>query len=233
MCMAVRGALGLRGTAAMGGPRPAVGVDHARRREEMLDRLADAVESSLDLSQLLPTVRPTPSRWGESRARAFMKELILGGVRSGKSRSPSNGRDSGLQVVYIATAIAALDTELDNASGASRAPSRTWTVVENRGTGRCAARPRLAAALPGRGMPDAVLTNLLCTAAERFERERLSLLDTLPHLRARSFWSATRPASRHTAGALSRRFVDASGEYIKAGAICDRVTLAVAGLPFP
>jgi adenosylcobyric acid synthase len=29
-------------------------LDHARRREQMLDRLADAVESSLDLSQLLP-----------------------------------------------------------------------------------------------------------------------------------------------------------------------------------
>jgi adenosylcobyric acid synthase len=34
-----------------------LGVDHAQRREEMLDRLADAVESSLDLSRLLPTVR--------------------------------------------------------------------------------------------------------------------------------------------------------------------------------
>jgi adenosylcobyric acid synthase len=29
-------------------------LDHARRREQMLDRLADAVESSLDLSRLLP-----------------------------------------------------------------------------------------------------------------------------------------------------------------------------------
>jgi len=41
-----------------GGLAAPLGVDHAQRREEMLDRLADAVESSLDLSRLLPKVRP-------------------------------------------------------------------------------------------------------------------------------------------------------------------------------
>jgi adenosylcobyric acid synthase len=34
-------------------------LDHTRRREEMLDCLADTVESSLDLSRLLPWVRPS------------------------------------------------------------------------------------------------------------------------------------------------------------------------------
>ena len=52
--------------AGLGVPLP---VDHARRREEMLDRLADTVESSLDLSQLLPTVRPTAHHAAVSRAR--------------------------------------------------------------------------------------------------------------------------------------------------------------------
>lgn len=37
--------------AGLAAPLP---LDHARRREQMLDRLADAVESSLDLSRLLP-----------------------------------------------------------------------------------------------------------------------------------------------------------------------------------
>jgi len=32
-------------------------VDHARRREQMLERLADTVESSLELSRLLPRMR--------------------------------------------------------------------------------------------------------------------------------------------------------------------------------
>lgn len=44
-------------------------VDHARRREEMLDRLADTVESSLDLSQLLPTVRPAAPAVSRARGR--------------------------------------------------------------------------------------------------------------------------------------------------------------------
>jgi adenosylcobyric acid synthase len=37
-------------------------IDHAARREEALDRLADAVESSCDLRDLLPTAEPTLSR---------------------------------------------------------------------------------------------------------------------------------------------------------------------------
>ena len=46
-----------------------LGLDHARRREEMLDRLADAVETSLDISRLLPKVRPAAPRAAVSRTR--------------------------------------------------------------------------------------------------------------------------------------------------------------------
>ena len=44
-------------------------LDHARRREEMLDGLAVAVESALDLSRLLPKVRAGTTRAALSRVR--------------------------------------------------------------------------------------------------------------------------------------------------------------------
>lgn len=45
-------------------------LDHARRREEMLDRLADALENSLDISRLLPKVRPAATHAAVSRAQS-------------------------------------------------------------------------------------------------------------------------------------------------------------------
>jgi adenosylcobyric acid synthase len=44
-------------------------IDHARQREQTLDRLADALERSLDLSRLLRTVQPATTRAAVSRAR--------------------------------------------------------------------------------------------------------------------------------------------------------------------
>ena len=44
-------------------------LDHAGRREEMLDRLADTVETSLDLARLLPAVRPTATHAAVTHAR--------------------------------------------------------------------------------------------------------------------------------------------------------------------
>jgi adenosylcobinamide kinase/adenosylcobinamide-phosphate guanylyltransferase len=167
-----------------------------------------------------------------------MKELILGGVRSGKSRlAEQRARDSGLQVVYIATAIAALDTELDERIRRHRARRpATWTVVEEPLAlgGALRAHASLQRCLVVECLT-LWLTNLLCTAAERFERERLSLLDTLTALAGDIILVSNETGLGVVPlGLLSRRFVDASGELHQSLAgICDRVTLAVAGLPFP
>jgi adenosylcobinamide kinase/adenosylcobinamide-phosphate guanylyltransferase len=79
------------------------------------------------------------------------------------------------------------------------------------------------------------LTNLLCSVANRFERERVSLLESLPALAGHIILVSNETGLGVVPlGALSRRFVDASGELHQSLAtICDRVTLTVAGLPLP
>jgi adenosylcobinamide kinase/adenosylcobinamide-phosphate guanylyltransferase len=167
-----------------------------------------------------------------------MKELILGGVRSGKSRlAEQRARDTGRQILYIATAIVGSDTELDERirQHRLRRPA-TWSVVEE--------PLALGQALRAHASTQACLvvecltlwlTNLLCIAPDRFERERLSLLDTLPTLAGDIILVSNETGLGVVPlGVLSRRFVDASGELHQSLAmICHRVTLAVAGLPFP
>src|SRR5487761_1515833 len=61
-----------------------------------------------------------------------MKELVLGGVRSGKSRyAEQEARASGLRVVYIATAIAEGDSELQERIRRHRSyRPADWMTVE-------------------------------------------------------------------------------------------------------
>jgi adenosylcobinamide kinase / adenosylcobinamide-phosphate guanylyltransferase len=166
-----------------------------------------------------------------------MKELILGGVRSGKSRlAEQRARDSGLQVLYIATAIAAGDSELEERVRQHRARRpATWTVVEEPLAlgGALRAHASLQRCLVVECLT-LWLTNLLCTASDRLERERLSLLGSMPALAGDIILVSNETGLGVVPlGVLSRRFVDASGELHQSlAAMCDRVTLAVAGLPF-
>jgi adenosylcobinamide kinase / adenosylcobinamide-phosphate guanylyltransferase len=165
-----------------------------------------------------------------------MKELILGGVRSGKSRlAEERARASGLHVVYIATAIASGDAELEARIRQHRLRRPAdWTLVEE--------PLALGAALHLQASAERCLvvecltlwlTNLLLNAAERFERERESLLHVLPALAGHIILVSNETGlSVVPLGELSRRFVDASGElHQRLATICDHVTLTVAGLP--
>lgn len=165
-----------------------------------------------------------------------MKELILGGVRSGKSRlAEQRAHESGLEVVYIATAIAAGDAELEERIRRHRARRpESWTVVEE----PLALGETLHTHASGQRclVVECLtlwLTNLLCAAPDRFERERLSLVETLPALAGHIVLVSNETGLGVVPlGALSRRFVDASGElHQRLATISDRVTLAVAGLP--
>lgn len=189
-----------------------------------------------------------------------MKELILGGVRSGKScLAERRARESGLEVVYIATARARDDLELQQRieQHRQRRPAQ-WTTIEepyqlaaalriNAGAGRCILVDCLTL----------WLTNLLCadaappantdasrvTAPDAFQvtvpgashlaTERAALLDTLPGLPGHLVLVGNETSMGVVPlGELSRRFVDEAGcLHQELARLCDRVILTVAGLP--
>lgn len=164
-----------------------------------------------------------------------MRELILGGARSGKSAlAERHAHDSGLQVVYIATA-EGRDAEMQEriAHHRARRPEH-WL---------CAEEPvQLAATLqhyaaPGRCLLVDCLTlwlsNLLAAGNEVFAREREALLAQLAQLPGRVIFVSNEVGLGIVPlGELTRRFCDESGRLHQAIAErCDRVTFVTAGLP--
>ncbi len=165
-----------------------------------------------------------------------MKELILGGVRSGKSRhAESLARDSGLEVIYLATARPG-DAEMQDRIAAHRArrPAH-WRLVEE--------PLALASALSAHASPARCLivdcltlwlTQLLCEDdPARLELEQAALLATLPNLPGRILLIGNETnMGVMPMGELSRRYCDEAGALHQAlAAQCERVTLMVAGLP--
>lgn len=166
-----------------------------------------------------------------------MKELVLGGVRSGKSRyAEQQARASGLRVVYIATAIPGEDSELQERIRRHRAhrPADWVTVEEPVALGAtlrahaCAERCLLVECLT------LWLAHLLTSApADRLDSERASLLRAVEEAPGHVILVSNETGLGITpVGELSRRFLDAGGELHQSlAALCDRVTLVVAGLP--
>ena len=177
-----------------------------------------------------------------------MAELILGGARSGKSAlAESRARESGLRVIYLATA-EARDEEMTRRIEHHRArrPAE-WGLVE--------APLYLAAALSRHAAADACLlvdcltlwlSNLFFAGragrhAEAGQAvdcalltgEMLALLDALPALPGRILlvsnelgWGVV---PMHP---VSRSFADEQGRLNqRVAAACERVTLVAAGLP--
>ncbi len=168
--------------------------------------------------------------------RAAQKTLVLGGVRSGKSRYAGElAAAHGRAVTVIATG-AARDEEMAARIRAHRAsrPAQ-WSVVEE--PVRLAAALRTAAAPTGVIVVDCLtlwLSNLLCLEDEDLlRRESASLIETLPALDTDCILISNEvgfgiiPAS-----ALARRFGDEAGAlHQRLAELCDRVILMVAGLP--
>lgn len=166
-----------------------------------------------------------------------MKTLILGGVRSGKSRlAESLARNSHLAVTCIVTARAGDDLEMQQRIQLHRQRRpQTWRVVE--------APLDLAAVLKAECAGDCCvlidcltlwLTNLLCDEdTSRLTREVEAFIALLPQLPGMLIFVANETGLGIVPlGELTRRYVDEAGAlHQRLAAQCDSVALTVAGLP--
>ncbi|MHB8471965.1 MAG: bifunctional adenosylcobinamide kinase/adenosylcobinamide-phosphate guanylyltransferase [Gammaproteobacteria bacterium] len=165
-----------------------------------------------------------------------MIELILGGVRSGKSRyAEQRAHASGLAVTVIATATAA-DAEMHERIAAHRRDRpRDWRTVET--PYALAASLREHARTERCIVVDCLtlwLTNLLCAdEAPLFLSERRALIEVLPTLPGHIVLVSNETSLGIVpAGALTRRYCDEAGRlHQELAQICDRVELVIAGLP--
>jgi adenosylcobinamide kinase/adenosylcobinamide-phosphate guanylyltransferase len=164
--------------------------------------------------------------------------LVLGGVRSGKSRLAEGlAAGSGLDVVYIATAEAHGDAGMGQRIAAHRGQRPAhWPTVEE--------PLQLAAALrrhAGEGrclLVDCLtlwLTNLLCAdeGGALLRRESEALLQSLPALPGQVVLVSNETGLGVVPmGELTRRFVDEAGVlHQRLAELSTRVLFCVAGLP--
>ena len=165
-----------------------------------------------------------------------MKTLVLGGVRSGKSRyAESLAQEAVGPITLIATGTAG-DEEMAARIAVHRArrPIR-WTVIEE--------PLYLSSALSRASKPNSVividcltlwLSNLLChTDTRLLDSEVQGLIDVLPDLTGSYIFVGNEVGfGIMPINNLARRFGDAAGLlHQRLAAACDRVVLTVAGLP--
>lgn len=165
-----------------------------------------------------------------------MKTLILGGVRSGKSRlAETLALRTNLPVTYIATATPG-DDEMRARIDMHRANRpASWNVIEE----PYALADLLQTPAPTKRcvIVDCLtlwLTNLLLVPESGLlERERKAFLAALPQVNNEIILVSNETnLGVIPADALSRRFCDEAGcLHQDLATICDRVVLTVAGLP--
>ena len=165
-----------------------------------------------------------------------MKQLILGGARSGKSALAERlATASGLPVLYVATAAAEEKSMAQRiALHKSRRPD-DWALVEEpihlarvlgqqAETGRCILVDCLTL----------WLSNILFQDnGDHFQREIDQLFEVVSRLPGNLLFVSNEVSMGIVpAGEVSRRFLDESGIlHQRLAEVCDRVILTVAGLP--
>jgi adenosylcobinamide kinase/adenosylcobinamide-phosphate guanylyltransferase len=161
-----------------------------------------------------------------------MKELIIGGARSGKSAyAQRRAAESGLAVTVIVTGTAG-DAEMAARIAHHRAVRPVgWRTVE---APRALAAALRAEAAPGRCVVVDCLTLWLLNVIDGdFEAERRALLDALPDLPGEVLFVANEIGLGIVPlGEETRRFRDEAGRLNQdLAAACERATLVAAGLP--
>ena len=164
------------------------------------------------------------------------KTLVLGGVRSGKSRYAEElARGQARAVTLIATAEAQDEEMTARIEAHRRHRDPRWRVIEE--------PVALAAALQAVVSPESLviidcltvwLSNLLCGKdAHALRRETRALLDVLPAVAADCILISNEVGfGIIPVNALARRFGDEAGVLHRhIAALSDRVVLMVAGLP--
>ncbi len=164
-----------------------------------------------------------------------MKQLILGGARSGKSSyAQKQAEASQKQVIYIATAHAGDKEMQQRIELHQQQRPDSWLLIEeqialadvlkkNDATGRCLLVDCLTL----------WLSNLLCHEDKNlYAREREKLLDVLPDLKADLLLVSNEVGQGIVPmGELNRRFVDEAGWLHQALAKqCDKVFWVMAGI---
>lgn len=165
-----------------------------------------------------------------------MKELILGGVRSGKSAlAQQRAEASDLAVTYIATATAGDESMVQRIARHQADRPTDWQTLE--------VPLLLADALQQQAADNRCLivdcltlwlTNLFMKGDDTcFHTQCDGLLELLPDLPGHIILVSNEiNMGVVPTGELSRRFCDEAGWLHQAlGKICDRVSLTVAGLP--
>jgi len=165
-----------------------------------------------------------------------MKTLILGGVRSGKSRQAQmRAEQTKRSVIYVATATAD-DREMQERIADHRAnrPAH-WRVVEE--PLRLADMLSLHASAQTCVLVDCLtlwLTNLLlCSDPDRLSRERAALIDAVRVVPGHVIFVSNETGMGVVPlGELTRRYCDEAGRlHQDLALLCDNVILTVAGLP--
>lgn len=164
-----------------------------------------------------------------------MKELVLGGARSGKSHYAERcARESGLEVVYIATAEGKDEEMIERIEHHRRRRPAAWLSVEEP---LALAATLRAHASAGRFLLVDCLTlwlsNLLTSGDDPWQRERSELFHTLPTLPGRICLVSNEVGHGIVpVDPLTRWFIDEAGRlHQDLAMICDRVVWMIAGLP--
>ncbi len=165
-----------------------------------------------------------------------MQQLILGGIRSGKSRYAQQwAQQSNKPVTLIATATAGDEEMAERIRRHQQERPANWQVIEE--------PLALGEALHSSDDPDAIilidcltlwLTNLLLDRdPQRLEQEQNKLLACLPSMQADLLFVSNEVGQGIIpVDPLSRRFADETGRlHQRLAGMCDRVTLITAGLP--